>query len=81
MGHAGKHIIDPETGLCEICDKGAIQEVHQGKRPGKHVFYSHSDDRLTNRSNSDEIPYAKVNKHIFLAYMFMSLKKKLFFLL
>ncbi|CAF0886019.1 unnamed protein product [Adineta steineri] len=31
MGHYGKHIIDPETGLCEICDKNAIQEVRQGK--------------------------------------------------
>lgn len=62
MGHDGKHIIDPETGLCQICDKGAIQEVHRGKRPGKQVLYSHSDDRLTNRSSYVECPYAKVNK-------------------
>jgi hypothetical protein len=63
MGHHGKHIIDPETGLCEICDNGAIREVHYGKRPGKQVFYSNNDDGLTYRSNHDEIPYTKVNKY------------------
>jgi len=63
MGHHGKHIIDPETGLCEICDNGAIREVHHGKRPGKQVFYSNNDHRLTYRSNNDEIPYTKVNRY------------------
>jgi hypothetical protein len=56
MGHYGKHIIDPETGLCEICDKGVLHEIRQGKRPGKQVYYSQHDDRY------DEIPYARVNK-------------------
>ncbi|UJR33588.1 hypothetical protein I4U23_021025 [Adineta vaga] len=32
MGHYGKHPIDPETGLCEICDQNAIQDFRQGKR-------------------------------------------------
>ena len=46
MGHPGKHLIDPETGLCEICDKDAIYEVRQGKRPGKHLFYSDHNGRI-----------------------------------
>ena len=65
MGHPGKHIIDPETGLCEICDRDAIREVRQGKRPGKQVFYSNHDDRLTYRSNDDDMPYVKVNNCIY----------------
>jgi hypothetical protein len=69
MGHYGKHIIDPETGLCEICDPGAIQEVRHGKTPGKQVFYSnHHDDRSTYRSNDgdndDDSPYIQVNNGI-----------------
>lgn len=54
MGHPGKHIIDPETGLCEICDHGAIQEIHQGRRPVKKVYYNDRDDA----------PYAKVISYL-----------------
>lgn len=55
MGHPGKHIIDPETGLCVICDKEAIQEVTQGRRPEKQYIYP---------NQNDEAPYQKVNKYI-----------------
>ncbi|CAF1186351.1 unnamed protein product [Rotaria magnacalcarata] len=57
MGHYGKHIIDPETGLCEICDKDAISDIRHGKAPPKQVYYSKHDDELTHRSNNDEPPY------------------------
>ena len=60
MGHPGKHTIDPETGLCEICDQGAIQEIHQGKRPAKHVFYDDYDGRNTYRPYPNDIHHAKV---------------------
>ncbi|CAF3638053.1 unnamed protein product [Rotaria socialis] len=56
MGHYGKHIIDPETGLCEICDKDAIYDIRHGKAPPKQVYYSKHDDGLTYRSNRDEPP-------------------------
>jgi hypothetical protein len=71
MGHPGKHIIDPETGLCELCDEGAIREVQQGKRPGKQILYENGDEQLTYRSNNDEIPYTKVNKYISKIYSFL----------
>ncbi|CAF2327979.1 unnamed protein product [Rotaria sp. Silwood2] len=57
MGHYGKHIIDPETGLCEICDKDAIHEIRTGQQPGKQVYYSNHNDGFTYRSNNDESPY------------------------
>ncbi|CAF0737584.1 unnamed protein product [Rotaria sp. Silwood1] len=57
MGHYGKHIIDPETGLCEICDKDAIREIREGKQPGKQVYYSNHDDGFSYRSNNNETPY------------------------
>ena len=54
MVHYGKHIIDPATGLCEICDRGAIHDFRRGKRPGKKQFlYSNQDGRFTYRP-SDE---------------------------
>jgi hypothetical protein len=59
MGHTGKHIIDPETGLCVICDQDAIQEVTQGRRPGKQYYYANGNDGSTYRSYNDEAPYAK----------------------
>jgi len=43
MGHYGKHVIDPETGLCEICDRNAIREVRQGRRLGEQVNKSLSN--------------------------------------
>ncbi|CAF0750689.1 unnamed protein product [Adineta ricciae] len=42
MGHYGKHIIDPQTGLCEICDKNAIQDFRQGKRLDPQDPYEYS---------------------------------------
>ena len=69
MGHYGKHIIDPETGLCEICDKDAIRQVRQGKRPRRQVYYSDRDDDLTYRSN-DEIIHIQVNKIYFVISYF-----------
>jgi hypothetical protein len=71
MGHPGKHIVDPETGLCEICDEAAIQEVYNGKRPGKQIFYANNDRRYIHRSRSDEIPDTRVNKSIFLIYIYI----------
>jgi hypothetical protein len=63
MGHPGKHLIDPETGLCEICDKDAIYEVRHGKRPGKQVYYSNHTDRSDYHPNTGRIPYDKVIKY------------------
>ena len=55
MVHYGKHIIDPATGLCEICDRGAIHELKHGKRPGKQFLYSNQDGKFTYRSTDDEL--------------------------
>ncbi|CAF3422025.1 unnamed protein product [Rotaria socialis] len=58
MVHYGKHIIDPQTGLCEICDRGAIHEIRHGKRHGKQFLYSNQDGKFTYRSNDDnEVNY------------------------
>ena len=58
MVHYGKHIIEPETGLCEICDRGAIHDYKKGKRPGRQFLYSNQDGRFTYRpSDDDEIRY------------------------
>jgi hypothetical protein len=55
MVHYGKHIIDPATGLCEICDRGAIHDFRKGKRPGKKQFlYSNQDGRFTYRAYDEE---------------------------
>jgi hypothetical protein len=55
MVHYGRHIIDPKTGLCEICDRGAIHEFRTGKRPGKKFLYSNHDGKFTYRPyNEDE---------------------------
>ena len=51
MVHYGKHIIDEETGLCEICDRGAIHDYRQGKRPGRQFLYSNQDGKFTYRPN------------------------------
>lgn len=64
MGHQGKHLIDPETGLCEICDQGAIEQVQQGKPPTKKIIYSALEDESTDRLNIDEIPQMKVNNYL-----------------
>lgn len=63
MGHEGKHLIDPETGLCEICDRSAIEQVQQGQLPGKKIIYTNLDDESTERLNIEEIPQRKVNKY------------------
>ncbi|CAF3030031.1 unnamed protein product [Rotaria sp. Silwood2] len=56
MVHYGKHIIDPQTGLCEICDRGAIHQFRQSKQ-GKQFLYSNQDGKFTYRPNDDEIQY------------------------
>jgi hypothetical protein len=73
MGHPGKHPIDPATGLCEICDRDAINEVRHGKRPGKQFFYSNHDDRNTYRPNHERIPYEKVIKYLFKIFYLFSI--------
>lgn len=60
MGHPGKHIIDPDTGLCEICDKDAIRDIRQGRMPPKQVYYSKHDGGQTHRSNNGSY-YADVS--------------------
>lgn len=55
MVHFGKHIIDPKTGLCEICDRGAIYEIKKGKRQGKQFLYSNQDGKFTYRPNDEEL--------------------------
>ena len=57
MVHYGKHIIDPQTGLCEICDRGAIHDLRRGKRPVKQFLYSNQDGKFTYRPNDEEPPY------------------------
>ena len=54
MVHYGKHIIDHETGLCEICDRGAIHDFRRGKRPGRQFLYSNHDGKFTYRPLDDE---------------------------
>jgi hypothetical protein len=54
MVHYGKHIIDPKTGLCEICDRGAIHDLRHGKRTGKQFLYSNQDGRFTYRPKNEE---------------------------
>ncbi|CAF1100468.1 unnamed protein product [Rotaria sp. Silwood1] len=54
MVHIGRHIIDPQTGLCEICDRGAIHQFRQSKH-GKQFLYSNQDGKFTYRPNDDEI--------------------------
>jgi hypothetical protein len=57
MVHYGRHIIDPATGLCEICDRGAIHEFRQGKRPAKQFLYSNQDGKFVYRPANEEIHY------------------------
>lgn len=57
MVHYGKHIIDPGTGLCEICDRGAIHDFRQGKRPGRQFLYSNQDGKFTYRPNDEDGRY------------------------
>lgn len=58
MVHYGKHIIEPETGLCEICDRGTIHDYKKGKRPGRQFLYSNQDGKFTYRPNDeDEVRY------------------------
>lgn len=64
MGHQGKHLIDPETGLCEICDKGAIEQVQQGRAPGKKIVYTTLEDDSIEPLNIDEVPHTKVNNYL-----------------
>ncbi|CAF1103186.1 unnamed protein product [Rotaria sordida] len=56
MVHYGKHIIDQQTGLCEICDRGAIHRFRQSKH-GKQFLYSNQNGKFTYRPNDDEIHY------------------------
>lgn len=46
MGHPGKHPIDPDTGLCDVCDSYAIQNIRQGRKPEKRMFYGPDDKPL-----------------------------------
>ena len=58
MVHYGRHIIDPETGLCEICQRGAIQSLRHGKRPGRNFLNTKQNGKSTHRSNNgDGIDY------------------------
>lgn len=54
MVHYGRHIIDEKTGLCEICDRGAIHEIKHGKRPGRQFLYSNQDGKFTYRPSDEE---------------------------
>jgi len=54
MVHYGRHIIDEKTGLCEICDRGAIHELRHGKRPGRQFLYSNQDGKFTYRPSDEE---------------------------
>ena len=57
MVHYGKHIIDPQTGYCEICDRGVINDLRKGKRAGKQFLYSNQDGKFTYRPNDEEPTY------------------------
>jgi hypothetical protein len=54
MVHYGKHIIDRETGLCEICDRGVIHDLRKGKRPGRKYLYSNRDGKFTYRPDDNQ---------------------------
>lgn len=56
MVHYGKHIIDPQTGLCEICDRGEIHEIRTGKH-GKQFLYSNQDGKFTYRPSDEDETY------------------------
>ena len=63
MGHPIKHPIDPETGLCDICDGDAIREIRLGKRPTKRIVYVSQEERLTDPSiDEEEVIYVHVSK-------------------
>ncbi|CAF0775874.1 unnamed protein product [Didymodactylos carnosus] len=52
MPHYGHHIIDRETGLCEICDRAAIYDIKLGKKP--QLLYGDSNGRFVSRSNDNQ---------------------------
>ena len=56
MVHYGRHIIDPETGLCEICQRGAIQNLRQGKRPARNFLNKNPNGKSKHRSNNGDGP-------------------------
>jgi hypothetical protein len=63
MGHPIKHPIDPETGLCDICDGDAIREIRLGKRPAKRVVYVNQEERLTDPLiDEEEVIYVQVSE-------------------
>ncbi|CAF0776071.1 unnamed protein product [Didymodactylos carnosus] len=49
MPHYGHHIIDRETGLCEICDRSAIYDIKLGKKP--QFLYGNHNGRFVYRPN------------------------------
>ena len=62
MGHPIKHPIDPETGLCDICDGDAIREIKLGRRPARRIIYVNQEERLHERSVDDEeVVYVQVD--------------------
>lgn len=44
MVHSGKHPIDPETGLCDICDRDAIEDIRRGRAPVRRAYRGPDND-------------------------------------
>lgn len=66
MVHPAKHPIDPDTGLCDICDRDAIQEIKLGRRPGRRVVYVDQEEGVIDRAPEEErIIYLEVGEEIF----------------
>lgn len=61
MGHRGKHIIDPETGLCVLCDTDAIKEIREGKTPEQRLYYTKNGNERSRPSRNDEDSYVGVH--------------------
>ena len=61
MGHPAKHPIDPDTGLCDICDRDAIRDLKLGRRPARRILYVDRDDRVIEQPvHEEKIVYVHV---------------------
>lgn len=66
MGHPTKHPIDPDTGLCDICDRDAIRDIRLGRRPARRVVYVDREEGVISRPPEEErIVYVQVRKSSF----------------
>ena len=66
MGHPAKHPIDPDTGLCDICDREAIREIRLGRQPTRRVVYvDHEEDVIRRAPEEERVVYVQVRISLF----------------